>query len=44
MSAPALERLRSALGDRYAIDRELGSGAMATVYSRATSSTIATSR
>jgi serine/threonine protein kinase/Tol biopolymer transport system component len=32
MSAPALERLRSALGDRYAIDRELGSGAMATVY------------
>jgi serine/threonine protein kinase/Tol biopolymer transport system component len=32
MSAPALERLRSALGDRYAIERELGSGAMATVY------------
>lgn len=25
-------RLRSALGDRYRIERELGSGGMATVY------------
>jgi serine/threonine-protein kinase len=32
MSAPALEHLRAALGDRYTIERELGSGAMATVY------------
>jgi serine/threonine protein kinase len=27
-----LERLRSALSDRYRIERELGSGGMATVY------------
>src|SRR5437867_8022920 len=27
-----LERLRSALADRYAIERELGRGGMATVY------------
>ncbi|HUQ21137.1 MAG TPA: protein kinase [Gemmatimonadaceae bacterium] len=29
---PATERLRSALADRYSIERELGSGGMATVY------------
>ena len=28
----ALDRLKSALADRYAIDHELGSGGMATVY------------
>ncbi len=27
-----LERLKAALADRYAIERELGSGGMATVY------------
>ncbi|MFB3112532.1 MAG: hypothetical protein ACE10G_10905 [Gemmatimonadales bacterium] len=27
-----LERLRTALADRYAIERELGAGGMATVY------------
>jgi tRNA A-37 threonylcarbamoyl transferase component Bud32/tetratricopeptide (TPR) repeat protein len=27
-----LERLKSALGDRYAVDREIGRGGMATVY------------
>ncbi|MCH7491783.1 MAG: protein kinase, partial [Gemmatimonadetes bacterium] len=27
-----LDRLRTALADRYAIDRELGAGGMATVY------------
>ncbi len=27
------ERLRSALADRYTIEREVGSGGMATVYS-----------
>ena len=27
-----LDRLKSALADRYAIERELGSGGMATVY------------
>jgi len=27
-----LDRLRSALADRYAIDRRLGEGGMATVY------------
>jgi serine/threonine protein kinase len=27
-----LERLKAALADRYTIDRELGSGGMATVY------------
>ena len=27
-----LDRLRTALADRYAIERELGSGGMATVY------------
>ena len=27
-----LESLREALGDRYALDRELGRGGMATVY------------
>jgi len=26
------ERLKAALADRYAIDREIGSGGMATVY------------
>ena len=29
---PATDRLRSALADRYAIERELGAGGMATVY------------
>ena len=29
---PATDRLRSALADRYSIERELGSGGMATVY------------
>ncbi len=29
---PGTERLKSALADRYAIERELGSGGMATVY------------
>jgi serine/threonine-protein kinase len=28
----ALSRLKAALADRYAIERELGSGGMATVY------------
>ena len=28
----ALDRLAAALADRYAIERELGSGGMATVY------------
>ena len=28
----SLERLTTALADRYAIERELGSGGMATVY------------
>jgi serine/threonine protein kinase len=27
-----LQRLRSALGDRYALEREIGAGGMATVY------------
>ena len=27
-----LDRLRAALADRYAIEREIGSGGMATVY------------
>jgi serine/threonine-protein kinase len=30
--ADQLERLRTALADRYTIERELGSGGMATVY------------
>ena len=30
--ADLLERLKAALADRYRIDRELGSGGMATVY------------
>ena len=30
--AEALELLRAALADRYRVDRELGSGGMATVY------------
>jgi serine/threonine-protein kinase len=30
--ADVFERLKAALGDRYAIERELGSGGMATVY------------
>jgi serine/threonine-protein kinase len=30
--ADLLPRLRSALADRYTIERELGSGGMATVY------------
>jgi hypothetical protein len=29
---PVLERLRTELADRYAVDREVGSGGMATVY------------
>lgn len=28
----AFDRLKSALADRYAIERELGAGGMATVY------------
>jgi serine/threonine-protein kinase len=32
MSAHALERLRAALADRYAVERVLGRGGMATVY------------
>ena len=31
-AAPSQQRLASALGDSYAIDRELGRGGMATVY------------
>jgi serine/threonine-protein kinase len=30
--ADVLERLKAALSDRYTIERELGSGGMATVY------------
>jgi serine/threonine-protein kinase len=30
--ADVLERLKAALSDRYRIERELGSGGMATVY------------
>ncbi len=30
--ADALDRLKSALADRYAIEREIGAGGMATVY------------
>ena len=30
--ADLLDRLRTALADRYAIERELGRGGMATVY------------
>ena len=30
--ADLLERLKAALADRYQIERELGSGGMATVY------------
>src|SRR4026208_2010319 len=29
---PGIERLRAALADRYTIEREIGSGGMATVY------------
>ncbi len=29
---PGTERLRSALADRYSIERELGAGGMATVH------------
>ncbi len=32
MAEEQLDRLRAALADRYAIERELGSGGMATVY------------
>jgi eukaryotic-like serine/threonine-protein kinase len=32
MADPLLKRLASAIGDRYAIERELGRGGMATVY------------
>ncbi len=32
MAADTLERIKTALGDRYAIERELGRGGMATVY------------
>src|SRR5262249_32328150 len=31
-SMPTTERLRAALADRYAVEREIGSGGMATVY------------
>jgi len=31
-----LERLKSALADRYAIQEEIGAGGMATVYERTT--------
>src|SRR5829696_7121333 len=31
-AVPPMDRLKSALGDTYAIDRELGRGGMATVY------------
>jgi serine/threonine-protein kinase len=37
--ADLLERLKAALSDRYMIERELGSGGMATVYLARTSST-----
>ncbi len=30
--ADLLERLKTALADRYAIEREIGAGGMATVY------------
>ena len=30
--ADPLDRLKAALADRYAVERELGSGGMATVY------------
>ncbi len=32
MTAPALDRLRAALGDRYRVERVIGSGGMASVY------------
>jgi serine/threonine protein kinase/Flp pilus assembly protein TadD len=32
VAAPSLQKLRDAIGDSYAIDRELGKGGMATVY------------
>lgn len=32
MVSDLFERLKTALVDRYAIDREIGSGGMATVY------------
>ena len=32
MSSHAMERLRAALSQRYALERELGKGRMATVY------------
>ncbi len=32
MAEEQLDRLRAALADRYAIEREIGSGGMATVY------------
>ncbi len=32
MSGTSLERLTTALADRYRLDRELGQGGMATVY------------
>jgi len=32
VTADALDRLKAALADRYTIERELGSGGMATVY------------
>ncbi len=43
MSDP-VARLNAALEGRYAIERELGEGGMATVYLAKTSSTTATSR
>jgi hypothetical protein len=40
----ALATLNAALGGRYLIEREIGSGGMATVYLRAISSTSGPSR
>ena len=38
------QRLTAALGERYALEREIGAGGMATVYLAGTSATAATSR
>ena len=32
MTADTFDRLKTALADRYAIEREIGAGGMATVY------------
>jgi hypothetical protein len=42
--ADVLEQLTAALADRYAVERELGRGGMATVYLARISSTTAPSR